>query len=184
MARRYVRDKNGRFASGGGGGKLGKSEKNENARARYKRSKTNVDATKAVYGGNAPGAKSKEAGRAMGAAKGGLTRTTKNLQGGASRQGSFKDLGKGKTTASTKKASTKKATSKKKSTDTLKGETGAQMRDRLIRGHKPKQNNPRRGTKAYEKDMAQTIASRKALSKDLKKINDKHSARKRRAAKK
>ena len=178
MARTYKRDKNGRFASTGSGGKLGKSEKNEKARARYKKSKENVEATKAVYGGNAPGAKSKGAAKAMGAAKAGMTRTTKNLQGGASRQGSFKDLGKGKAAASTKKAASKK------STDTRKGETGAQMRDRLIANYKPKQNNPKKGTKAYDKEMKETVASRKALSKDLKKIDNKYSARKRRAAKK
>jgi hypothetical protein len=37
MARTYKRDKNGRFSSGGGGGgKVGKSEKNAGARAEYK----------------------------------------------------------------------------------------------------------------------------------------------------
>jgi hypothetical protein len=180
MARSYKRDKNGRFAgSGGGGGKLGKSEKNEGARARYKRSKQNLDAAKDVYGGNAPGAKTKGAKREIGAAKSGLTRTTKNLQGGASRQGSFKDLGKG---GAAPKASAPKKAASKKQPSTMKGETGAQMRDRLIREHKPRQNNPKKGTKAYEKDMKETVASRKALSKDLKKINDKYSARRRRAA--
>lgn len=101
MARTYKRDKIGRFAAkgSGGGGKLGKSEKNEKARARYKKSKANLSATKEVYGGNSPAAKSKGAAKAIGAAKSGMTRTTKNLQGGASRQGSFKDLGRSKATA-------------------------------------------------------------------------------------
>jgi hypothetical protein len=40
MARSYKRDKKGRFASTGGGGKLGKSEKNEKARAKYKAAAT------------------------------------------------------------------------------------------------------------------------------------------------
>ena len=94
MARNYKRDSKGRFSSAGGGGKLGKSAKNEKARAKYKKSKENLKATNEVYGGNSPAAKSKGAKRAIGAAKSGMTRTTKGLQGGASRQGSFKEMSK------------------------------------------------------------------------------------------
>jgi hypothetical protein len=37
MARSYKRDKNGRFSGSGGGGKIAKSDKNETARAKYKK---------------------------------------------------------------------------------------------------------------------------------------------------
>ena len=82
MARTYKRDKNGRFAGSGGGGKLGKSAKNEAARAKYKEAASNARSAQKEFGGNSPAAGSKTAARAIAGAKSGLTRVTKGLHGG------------------------------------------------------------------------------------------------------
>ena len=90
MARTYKRDQNGRFSSGGGGGgKLGKSAKNESARAKYKAASGKARAAEKDFGKGAnsvasagPGAK-KYAARQVAGAKSGLTRVTKSLHGGS-----------------------------------------------------------------------------------------------------
>ena len=177
MARTYKRDKNGRFSSTGGG-----------AKAAYKNARSNARAEARTAQEFPTPANKKRAASAQGS----LTKLTKSMHGGTAgnigrtKKGDASSArqnlaGMAKKTRTAKASAPKKAASKKQPS-TLKGETGAQMRDRLIREHKPRQNNPKKGTKAYEKDMKETVASRKALSKDLKKINDKYSARKRRAA--
>jgi len=83
MARSYKRDKNGRFAGGGGGGKLGKSAKNEAARAKYKAAASNARSAEKAFGGNSPAAGTKFGKRQVAGAKSGLTRVTQNLRGGA-----------------------------------------------------------------------------------------------------
>lgn len=118
MARKYKRDKRGRFAStGGGGGKLGKSAKNEKARAKYKQSRRNVkDAQemKSIASKSKGGKKAVAyAGRQVAGAKSGLTRVTKGLQGGKSRQGSFKQMSKSAGSSQTAKANNKATTPKR-----------------------------------------------------------------------
>jgi len=111
MARRYVRDKRGRFASKGGGasaGKMGKSEKNTKARAKYKEASGKARAATKFADSitKSKGAGSKDAkffNRQAGGAKSGLTRVTKSLRGGKS----------GNLGATTKKASSKKVATKK-----------------------------------------------------------------------
>jgi hypothetical protein len=109
MARSYKRDKNGRFSStGGGGGKLGKSAKNEGARAKYKEASSKARATEKEFGGNSPAAGSKFAKRQIAGAKSGLTRVAQNLRGGAKG-----NLGASKPSAPTKAAARpKKAAAK------------------------------------------------------------------------
>lgn len=83
MARSYKRDKRGRFASTGGGGKIGKSSKNTTARAKYKEAASKVRAAEKAFGGNSPAAGTKFGKRQVAGAKSGLTRVTQNLRGGA-----------------------------------------------------------------------------------------------------
>jgi len=95
MARSYKRDKNGRFSGGGGGGgggakaaggsggKMGKSAKNETARAKYKQASTKARIAEKEFGGNSPAANTAFGKRAVAGAKSGLTRVTQNLRGGA-----------------------------------------------------------------------------------------------------
>lgn len=81
MARTYKRDSRGRFAATGGG-KMGKSAKNESARAKYKKAAGKLRSMQREFGGNSPAAGSKVARRAISGAKSGLTRVTQNLRGG------------------------------------------------------------------------------------------------------
>lgn len=120
MARSYKRDKKGRFASTGGGGKLGKSEKNEAARAKYKAAASAArDTAKTVARRKAAGtsdAGDKVFGKAASSAKGALTRVTKGLHGGtAGNLGSAKAAPKAKAAAAPKAAAPKKAAAKKSS---------------------------------------------------------------------
>lgn len=103
MARSYKRDKSGRFAGGGGGvsagagGKMGKSAKNDKARAKYKEASGKARETTKMAAKIAASPKSSARQKAYwnrqaGGAKSGLTRVSNNLSG--------------------KKASTKKAPSK------------------------------------------------------------------------
>jgi hypothetical protein len=105
MARSYKRDSRGRFSSGGA--KLGKSAKNEGARAKYKEASSKARATEKEFGGNSPAAGSKFAKRQIAGAKSGLTRVTQNLRGGAKG-----NLGASKSSAPTRAAArSKKAAS-------------------------------------------------------------------------
>jgi hypothetical protein len=86
MARTYKRDSKGRFASTGGGGKLGKSAKNEGARAKYKAASSNAremaKTAKAVAANPKSTAKDKAFwNKKAGGAKSGLTRVSNNLSG-------------------------------------------------------------------------------------------------------
>ena len=86
MARRYVRDKAGRFAPKGGGskgkgGKMGKSAKNVKARAAYKNQSGKLREAKKMA--KAPGLNTKREktfwNRQLGGAKSGMTRVTNRL---------------------------------------------------------------------------------------------------------
>lgn len=90
MARRYVRDKIGRFASHGGGGsfggggKVGKSAKNVKARAAYKNQAGKLREAKKAASGAAKGGdarRSAYANRQLGGAKSGMTRVSNRLTG-------------------------------------------------------------------------------------------------------
>ena len=90
MARRYVRDKIGRFASHGGGGsfggggKIGKSAKNVKARAAYKNQAGKLREAKKAASGAAKGGdarRSAYANRQLGGAKSGMTRVSNRLTG-------------------------------------------------------------------------------------------------------
>ena len=87
MGRRYVRDKAGRFAAKGGGGKgkggkMGKSAKNVKARAAYKNQAGKLREAKKAASGSAKGGdarRSAYAKRQLGGAKSGMTRVTNRL---------------------------------------------------------------------------------------------------------
>ena len=86
MARRYVRDKIGRFASHGGGGgsfggggKVGKSAKNVKARAAYKKQSGNLRSMKKISGGGKDAKDRKFWSKKLGGAKSGMTRVTNRL---------------------------------------------------------------------------------------------------------
>jgi hypothetical protein len=83
MARNYKRDSIGRFSGTGGGGKVGKSAKNESARTKYKQASSKLRSAEKAFGGNSPAAGTQFGKRAIAGAKSGLTRVTKNLRGGA-----------------------------------------------------------------------------------------------------
>ena len=103
MARRYVRDKAGRFASKGGGskgkgGKMGKSAKNVKARAAYKNQagklrEAKKTAASAKKGGDAR--RVKFANKQLGGAKSGMTRVTNRLAGKGKGQAAGKAVGTG-----------------------------------------------------------------------------------------
>ena len=86
MARRYVRDKGGRFASKGGGsrgkgGKMGKSAKNTKARAAYKSQSGKLREAKKMANIKGNNTKSEKTywNRQLGGAKSGMTRVTNRL---------------------------------------------------------------------------------------------------------
>lgn len=86
MARTYKRDSNGRFAGGGGGGKLGKSAKNNSARAKYKAASGNareMTKTAAKIAANPKATAQDKAfwNRKAAGAKSGLTRISNSLSG-------------------------------------------------------------------------------------------------------
>ena len=90
MARRYVRDKAGRFAPKGGGsrgkgGKMGKSAMNVKARAAYKNQAGKLREAKKMAGGkmtkSGGSREQKFWNRQLGGAKSGMTRVTNRLAG-------------------------------------------------------------------------------------------------------
>ena len=83
MARIYKRDSRGRFSGTGGGGKMGKSVKNEKARAKYKEAASKARSAERNFGGSSPAAGTKFGKRQVAGAKSGLTRVTQSLRGGA-----------------------------------------------------------------------------------------------------
>ena len=101
MARRYVRDKVGRFASKGGGskgkgGKMGKSAKNVKARAAYKNQAGKLREAKKMAGGKGGSARDKKFwNRQLGGAKSGMTRVTNRLAGKGKGQAAGKAVGTG-----------------------------------------------------------------------------------------
>lgn len=160
MARKYKRDKLGRFAAKGGGGKMGKSAKNQKARDKYKKSQRKVreaEEAKRIAAGSKGGKKAAAfAGRGVGGAKSGLTRVSKGLQGGKSRQGSFKQMSKSakKTKSAPKKsaAAAKQAYVRKQSSKVLGGGKITKSQQRYIRsqqGEKMRREETRgKGSKA------------------------------------
>ena len=153
MARRYVRDKAGRFAPKGGGskgkgGKMGKSAKNVKARAAYKSQSGKLREAKKMAGGKmtkSGGAREQKFwNRQLGGAKSGMTRVSNRL------------AGKGKGAAATKAVG-----------------TGPKQ----ARGVKKK-----RGAKQYDNTTNQMFKSRK-LKRDLKRKYPESKAAKRVAAK-
>ena len=101
MARRYVRDKVGRFASKGGGskgkgGKMGKSAKNVKARAAYKNQAGKLREAKKMAGGKGGSARDKKFwNRQLGGAKSGMTRVTNRLAGKGKGAAAGKAVGSG-----------------------------------------------------------------------------------------
>ena len=86
MARSYKRDSRGRFSSTGGGGKLGKSAKNDKARAKYKEASGSARAAiKQANAAKRTGSANEQKfwNKQAAGAKSGLTRVTQNLRGGA-----------------------------------------------------------------------------------------------------
>ncbi len=84
MARKYVRDKIGRFAPKGGGskgkgGKMGKSSKNVKARAAYKKASGKLRSMKKISGGAKDAKDRKFWNKSLGGAKSGMTRVTNRL---------------------------------------------------------------------------------------------------------
>ncbi len=102
MARRYVRDKVGRFASKGGGskgkgGKMGKSAKNTKARAAYKKQSGKLREMKKLNNQMKAGSKSSQKywKKQLGGAKSGMTRVTNRLAGKGKGQAAGKAVGTG-----------------------------------------------------------------------------------------
>jgi hypothetical protein len=182
MARSYKRDKKGRFASTGGGGKLGKSEKNEKARAKYKAAASAArDTAKTVERRKAAGtsdAGDKIFGKAASAAKGALTRVTKGLHGGTAgnlgaSKAAPKAAPKAKAAPKSKAAATPKASAPKtrRQPSSPRGLDGPQRRTsastvakadanaRLSEGRrlKGKGNNP---TARAERNLERAMASK------------------------
>ncbi len=103
MARRYVRDKLGRFASHGGGGgsfggggKMGKSAKNVKARAAYKNQAGKLrEAKKMAKGRMTTKREQKYWNQQLGGAKSGYTRVANRLAGKGKSAAAQKALGSG-----------------------------------------------------------------------------------------
>ena len=118
---------------------MGKSKKNEKARAKYKKSRQNVkDAQemKSIAAKSKGGKKATAyAGKQLRGAKSGLTRVSKNLQGGKSRQGSFKSLSKAASKSKPRKsaASAKQSMIRKESQKALSGKKVSSQKQRYIR---------------------------------------------------
>tara|TARA_X000001382_G_scaffold119071_1_gene99617 strand:- start:54 stop:1022 length:969 start_codon:yes stop_codon:yes gene_type:complete len=118
MARRYVRDKIGRFASSGGGGgsfggggKVGKSAKNVKARAAYKKQAVNLREAKKMAGGKMTTSREQKYwNRQLGGAKSGMTRVTNRLTNKRAAKSGLKE------TFSSQKVAGRKATFKSKTT--------------------------------------------------------------------
>ena len=168
MARRYKRDKIGRFSGGGGGGigskskggKMGKSSKNTKARAKYKDSQLKVkhaQGMKKVTDNSRGGSKSaggKFASRQVAGSKSGATRVKRGLQGGKKNlQGSFKGLSKSAAKAKPRQSS---ATAKKalvrKVSNALKGQKISPQQARYVRSQQQEkmriENSGGKGSKA------------------------------------
>jgi hypothetical protein len=79
MAQR--RDARGRFAGSGGGGKIGKSAKNDKARAKYKEAASKLRSVQKDFGPGSPAAGTAFGKKAIAGAKSGLTRVANNLTG-------------------------------------------------------------------------------------------------------
>jgi hypothetical protein len=103
MARRYVRDKIGRFASHGGGGsfggggKIGKSAKNVKARASYKKASGKLREQKKFDKQMKAGSKSSQKywKKQLGGAKSGMTRVSNRLAGKGKGAAATKAVGTG-----------------------------------------------------------------------------------------
>ena len=118
MARRYVRDKIGRFASHGGGGgsfgggdKVGKSAKNVKARAAYKKQAVNLREAKKMAGGKMTTSREQKYwNRQLGGAKSGMTRVTNRLTNKRAAKSGLKE------TFASQRVAGRKATFKAKTT--------------------------------------------------------------------
>ena len=102
MARRYVRDKIGRFASHGGGGgsfggggKTGKSAKNVKARKSYKEASGKLRSMKKISGGAKDAKDRKFWSKSLGGAKSGMTRVSNRLAGKGKGAAATKAVGTG-----------------------------------------------------------------------------------------
>jgi len=117
MARRYVRDKIGRFASSGGGGgsfggggKTGKSAKNVKARASYKKASGKLRSMKKISGGAKDAKDRKFWNKSLGGAKSGMTRVTNRLTNKRAAKSGLKE------TFASQRVAGRKATFKSKAT--------------------------------------------------------------------
>jgi len=180
MARRYVRDKRGRFASKGGGasaGKMGKSEKNTKARAKYKEASGKARAATKFASSisKSKGAGSKDAkffNRQAAGAKSGLTRVTKGLRGGKSG-----NLGATTKKASSKRATTKRATPTRKAPTAKRGMSNQVAAGRAARAAYRSQSASKRkaarkrkgGSFTQTSTFANSLKNKQAKARDAKK---------------
>lgn len=118
---------------------MGKSAKNTKAREKYKKSRRNVKEAqemKRVAAASKGGKKAVAyAGKQVRGAKSGLTRVSKNLQGGKTRQGSFKGLSQAASKSKPRKsaAAAKQSMIRKQSQKALSGKKVSPQKQRYIR---------------------------------------------------
>ena len=180
MARRYVRDKIGRFASHGGGGsfggggKVGKSAKNVKARAAYKNQAGKLREAKKAASGAAKGGdarRSAYANRQLGGAKSGMTRVSNRLTG----KGAAKARTGMKKTGSMVPNANKLASSKKFAA-ARKAPKGSAVRKDAVASAKIKRgerrvraaNKPVVGRKTYKKGPGATERKAAVTGKTMK----------------
>ena len=132
MARTYKRDANGRFAGGGGGGKLGKSAKNTKARAQYKKAAgEGREASRAQSNASKRGTANKFTASEAKRTKSNLTRVTNKLtaRGAAS-----------KAAKPAKPAASRPAPKARAATASKKGKAAGGMKNQVAAGRKAKAN--------------------------------------------
>ena len=197
MARRYVRDKAGRFASKGGGGKrrgkLSKSTAGRSARAKYKSATSSLRKTKAGFGSTAPvkgqtyGSKGHK--KKIATAKGRVTRVTNKMTGKGKAAGSGLKKGLSAQAASRRKQSFRsKATKGRAAKAEYKAarradrKTGGELaKKRVIKkqtgkpayvtsesGRLSRDKAPRAGSKTKAQKIRAKIDSKKFANKELR----------------
>tara|TARA_R100001082_G_scaffold54967_2_gene30205 strand:+ start:187 stop:1224 length:1038 start_codon:yes stop_codon:yes gene_type:complete len=171
MARRYVRDKIGRFASSGGGGsfggggKIGKSAKNVKARAAYKNQAGKLrEAKKMAKGRMTTKREQKYWNQQLGGAKSGMTRVSNRL------------TGRGAAKAKRGAANPNKLASSKKFAAARKAPKGSAVRKDAVASAKIKRgerrvraaNKPVVGRKTYKKGPGATERKAAVTGKTMK----------------
>ena len=162
MARRYVRDKAGRFAPKGGGsrgkgGKMGKSAKNVKARAAYKNQSGKLREAKKMAGGKDLG-DSKFWNRQLGGAKSGMTRVTNRLAGKGKGQAAGKAVGSG--------PKQKRGVKKKRGAKQYDNTTNQMFKQRKLKRDLKRKYPESKAVKRVEaKAKKKTAAKKKSLAK-------------------